>query len=105
MFIVRVELKDVPESKAREVYEKFHNAMANAGYSKKIKGGDGKWYKLPDATYISSSSEEIAAIRTAVKAIADKTGYNSGVIVFDGTGTAAWTGLDLVPTSSLFANA
>jgi hypothetical protein len=105
MFVVRVELKDVPESKANEVYEKLHDAMAAAGYSKRIKGGNQKWYKLPDATYVTYKQDEIANIREEVKAITETTKHRAGIIVFDSKENAHWSGLEEIRMPSLFANA
>lgn len=104
MFVVRVELKDVPESKSREVYEKFHTAMEKAGYSKKIKGGNGKTYRLPDATYTTSSTSERGVVLDQVAKLAAATGYKSAQIVFDWDGDAMWSGLEEISTTNLWAN-
>ncbi len=106
MFVVRVELRDVSESKSREVYEKFHASMEKAGFTKKIKGGSGKWYRLPDSTYTISTSKERSSVLETVKTLAAATGYKSGQIVFDwADGQATWSGLEEIPTASNWANA
>lgn len=100
MFVVRVELKNVPEYKAREVYESFHVAMEKAGFRKKVQASDQKWYRLPDATYCTSAGADAASVRTAASTVADATGYKSALIVFGWTGVWASMGLEEVPTSS-----
>jgi hypothetical protein len=105
MFVVRVELKDVPSHSAREVYDTFHKSMEKAAFARKIKGGNNKWYKLPDATYVSSSIDDKAKILVQVQTLATAAGYKSGVIVFKYDGESTWNGLEEILIPPLFANA
>ncbi len=50
-FIVRIELHDADP----DDYVLLHAEMMKQGFSRRIKGSDGVFYKLPDAEYIMSA--------------------------------------------------
>jgi hypothetical protein len=94
MFVLRIELKDVPESKSREVYEKLHLQLQKSGFIKRIQADTGTWYKLPDATYIYARASDTESVRNLAATCAGLTGYGSRVIVFEYS-NSAWQGLDV----------
>lgn len=99
MFVVRVELHDVPERKAREVYDNFHTSMEKAGFKKQVLASNKKWYRLPDATYVAHGDFEVATVRAIAAEVANGTSYRSSLIVFRCDGTWASIGLEEVDTS------
>jgi hypothetical protein len=90
-FIARVEL----HSAAYVDYESLHLYMQQRGYSRVIKGDDGKTYQLPTGTYTSvgSFASTSSALQSAVAA-ANATGKASSVIVADRI-SASWQGLPI----------
>jgi hypothetical protein len=92
-YIARAEL----HSASYADYENLHAYMQQQGYSRHIKGDDGKTYQLPTGTYVSvgrHASGDVA-LQSAVAA-ANATGRSSSVIVADWV-SARWQGL---PTAS-----
>lgn len=77
-------------------YENLHGYMQQGGYSRVIKGDDGKTYQLPTGTYsgVGSFATTSAALQSAVAA-ANATGKTSSVIVADWNSTT-WQGLPIV---------
>lgn len=91
-YIARVEL----HSASYADYENLHSQMQHRGYTRTIKGDDGKTYQLPTGTYVNSSSLPSAsdALQAAVAA-ANATGRASAVIIADWN-SATWQGLTVV---------
>ena len=91
-FIVRIVLHGVKED--ADVYEDLHAKMEKQKYFRWIKGSNGKFYKLPPATYQAKGSEWTAEmIREEVKKIANDTGYKNSVLVTESV-RSVWIDLD-----------
>lgn len=91
-FIARVEL----HSASYADYENLHLFMQQRGYTRTLKGSEGKTYQLPTGTYISAGSMASAnAALLAAVAAANATGRASSVIVAEWT-SATWQGLPVV---------
>jgi hypothetical protein len=86
-YLIRVELHGANA----DDYGKLHNAMAQRGFSRTIRGDDGVVYDLPTAEYAISAYEG-NEVRTQASAAADTTGRANGVLVAQYT-QACWKGL------------
>lgn len=88
-YIARVEL----HSANWDDYEVLHASMQRRGYSRTIRGNDGKRYHLPTGTYVveGSTSTLQNALNLATEA-ARETGRKSWVLVSDWI-NATWLGL------------
>jgi len=88
-YLVRVELHGANYSH----YELLHKAMAAKGFSRSIRGNDGKNYALPTAEHVISSTGDGAAVRAAADSAAAATGLAHGVLVVNYS-EAWWQGLN-----------
>lgn len=94
-YLVRIELHDAQWSH----YETLHQQMARAGFSRAIRGDDGKLYQLPDATYtVQNSPASLQTVQNAAEAAARATGRKYGLISSNFK-SASWNGLSVVTTS------
>jgi hypothetical protein len=89
IYIARVEL----HAASYDDYEELHDKMRQQGFSRQIRGGDGKDYHLPTGTYVVrntnlSTSDALNRAGTA----AEQTGKKSSIIVADWD-SASWRGL------------
>lgn len=87
-YTVRVELHDA----TWDDYETLHTAMGQIGFSRTIKGDDGKLYQLPTAEYDASGNCDATQVRTLASGAAAKTGKKFAVLVTT-AGVRAWVGL------------
>ena len=88
-YIARVEL----HAATYDDYEELHGNMGQQGFSRVIRGSDGKDYHLPTGTYVmrnTSVSRSDALDRSGNAA--QQTGKNSSIIVADWE-NATWRGL------------
>jgi hypothetical protein len=90
-FTVRVELHEA----TWEDYEMLHAAMAARGFSRQIKGDNGKTYQLPLAEYTGSGNLDSERVREIAREAANTTGKNNAVLVSEST-SRAWIGLQPV---------
>ncbi len=88
-FLVRVELYGSP-SEAH--YQRLHSLMSKLGFSRTIRGDDGRVYDLPSATYYLESSYDATQVRTSVRLPVASVWRNSAVLV-SRTTTNCWSGL------------
>jgi hypothetical protein len=95
--MVRVELHGGTAAE----YEELHNYMRSSGFSRTIKGSNGKIYKLPPAEYYYSGSSTGEQVRSLAQAAAKKTGRANAVLVTIATGEILWSGLDQVEPRTL----
>lgn len=86
IFTVRVELRGANW----ETYEKLHNQMRLAGFSKEVTGYDGVSYQLPDAEYVAEKNFTIERVRDEVINIARSLNHDPGVLVSE---TTQWSWL------------
>jgi hypothetical protein len=87
-YIVRVELHNA----GWDDYQALHAAMEAVGFSRTIRGDDGKLYRLPTAEYTGTSNANAEAVRSIASTAAAKTGKTSAVLVTT-AGVRAWIGL------------
>ena len=93
-FVTRVVLQDAD----REEYEKLHEYMAAAGFSKNIVGRESVW-ELPDATYRYRTDDKAVGTKEVnAKAVeaATKTRKRHSVITFE---TVNWSSHNLTRAS------
>lgn len=88
-YIARVEL----HSASYDDYEELHDKMGQQGFSRQIRGSDGKEYHLPTGTYIMRNANVPGsdALNRAGNA-AEQTGKKSSIIVAEWD-SATWRGL------------
>jgi len=88
-YIARVELHRATQ----DDYEELHNSMRQRGFSRMIRGSDGKDYHLPTGTYVArnTNASQADALNQAGNA-ALETGKQSSIIVADWD-SASWRGL------------
>jgi hypothetical protein len=89
MFMTRVELHNA----TWQDYENLHQKMEASGFSRKIQGSDGTWYKLPTAEYDITTSSTLEQIRSLAKACADATGKGNSILTCE-YARAGWNNLD-----------
>jgi hypothetical protein len=87
-YLVRVELHGASYAH----YEQLHKAMAAHGFSRQIRGGDGKNYALPTAEYVISTAQDGASVRAAADGAAASTGLKHAVLAAVYS-QAWWSGL------------
>jgi hypothetical protein len=87
-YLVRVELHGANYAH----YEQLHKAMAVKGFSRSIRGGDGKAYALPTAEYVISTTSDGPTVRSEADAAAASTGLSRAVLVAV-FAQAWWSGL------------
>lgn len=87
-FTVRVELH---EGKWDD-YEKLHAEMEGKGFSRLIKGDDGKTYHLPWAEYNGAGSLTNSQVRDIARTAASSTGKQNAILVTESNGRS-WVGL------------
>jgi hypothetical protein len=88
-YIVRVELHQATSAD----YETLHTKMDQAGFSRKIKAGDGQVYMLPTAEYsYTNTTIDREEVRTKVNSIASSVKINPAVLVTASNGSC-WIGL------------
>ena len=88
VFTTRVELNGSP---SWQEYERLHEAMKWAGFTRLIRGSDGKQYHLPTAEYNSQADLTAAQVRDAARTAA--LSVWSDVQVLSTEGSRAWVGL------------
>jgi hypothetical protein len=86
----RIELHDAKW----EDYETLHAAMGRAGFSRLIRGSDGKTYHLPWAEYVMTGDYTAASVRDAAVRAAATTGKSAEVLT-SASNDLAWQGLKL----------
>lgn len=91
-FTVRVELHGTTD------YEPLHDAMASRGFTRTIKGKDGREFQLPPGEYNEISSRSGPEIRADVWNTIKAIGQKGAVLVTPSTGRW-WIGLDEVEDS------
>jgi hypothetical protein len=89
-YITRIELHDAKW----EHYETLHTAMERAGFSRLIRGSDGKTYHLPWAEYAIVGNYTAASVRDAAVKAAATTGKSAEVLT-SASNDLAWQGLKL----------
>lgn len=87
-FTTRVEL----HNGTGEDYNRLHEAMESAGFSRLIFGSDGVWYHMPWAEYNMDAPVSIETVRSKASEAAAPTGCKAEVLVTEGTRT--WIGLE-----------
>jgi hypothetical protein len=87
-FIVRIELHGA----SRTDYESLHGFMAQEGFARSIRGGNGIVYKLPPAEYHIAKDATIDQIRESACRAANKTKFANEVLAVE-YNYAAWSGL------------
>jgi hypothetical protein len=90
-FTVRVELHDAqwPD------YQQLHAAMEQKGFSRLIKGDNGKTYHLPWAEYDGTANIPSMDVLAIARAAADSTGKKNAVLVTEAN-NRAWAGLQTI---------
>jgi hypothetical protein len=88
-FTVRVELHE-----ARwEDYESLHAEMEGKGFSRLIKGDNGKTYHLPWAEYDGGGNLTNSEVRDIARTAANSTGKRNAILVTESNGRS-WVGLE-----------
>ena len=93
-YIVRVEL----HSGTPEDYQTLTELMEASGFSGGIRGESGAASRLPTGQYVGTGEVTAAQASQIAQSAALKTKRGYAVFVSDFT-TAAWFGLDLLPTA------
>lgn len=91
-FTTRVELHGA----SSEDYDNLHAAMAQEGFSRFIRSGEGHWYQLPTAEYDRVAEMTAGQVSESAKRAANSTGKKSSVLVSQSS-IRAWE--DLAPAS------
>ena len=87
-FTVGVELHDAEP----EDYERLHELMENAGFSRTIRASNGTLYQLPTAEYNVEGNYDIDGVLRSAVSAANLTGRNHGILVTESAGRK-WQGL------------
>ncbi|HEV2622918.1 MAG TPA: hypothetical protein VGU65_12610 [Frateuria sp.] len=87
--MTRIELHN---SASWQDYDNLHRQMEAVGFSRKILGNDGVWYKLPSAEYNLSTTLTYEQVRDLAKGCADMIAKPNSVLVCEYT-NAAWSNL------------
>ncbi len=87
-FTVRVELHDAQWTD----YNTLHAAMERQGFSRLIKGDDGRIYQLPWAEYDREANLTSMQVLAFAQSAANATGKRNSVFVTEAR-TRAWSGL------------
>lgn len=90
-YMTRVELRGSPTAKD---YEDLHAKMQANGFTRTIKGGDGKTYQLPHAEYYAESTLTTAQVLDKADAAA-KAVWTRYAVVTSEAPISTWKGLDL----------
>lgn len=76
-------------------YNKLHETMERSGFSRRIKGSDGKVYRLPTGQYrVESTRIDRAAVLRKAKLLAALTLKKASITVTEGR--TSWSGLEEV---------
>jgi hypothetical protein len=67
-------------------YEKLHDLMGKAGFSRTLTGSDGVIYRLPDAEYVATTSMSASQVHDVALAAGKQTGRTTYVLVTASTG-------------------
>jgi len=89
-FTVRVELHDAQWTD----YDTLHAAMERQGFSRLIRGDDGRTYQLPWAEYDREANLTRMQILANAQSAANATGKKNSVLVTEAV-NRAWSGLSL----------
>lgn len=89
-FTVRVELQDAQWTD----YDTLHAAMERQGFSRQIKGDDGRTYQLPWAEYDGAVNLSSMQVLTLAQSAANTTGKKNSVLVTEAR-NRAWSGLSV----------
>jgi hypothetical protein len=90
-YLVRVELHNANY----DDYESLHAAMERAGFSRTIRGDDGKSYQLPTAEYHTAGNYSATGVRDAAAKAAASVGKRYAVVAAEAS-SIAWVGLSEV---------
>jgi hypothetical protein len=87
-FTIRVELHDGQWSD----YETLHAAMNRQGFSRLIRGNDGRSYQLPWAEYDGTAALTSMQVLAIAQSAANTTGKRNSILVTEAR-NRAWSGL------------
>lgn len=87
-FTVRVELHDAQWTD----YDTLHAAMERKGFSRQIRGDDGRSYQLPWAEYDSAANLSSMQVLAIAQSAANTTGKKNSILVTEAR-NRAWSGL------------
>ncbi|KGC09393.1 hypothetical protein DM48_6813 [Burkholderia gladioli] len=73
-------------------YDKLHDAMERAGFSRLIQGENNVWYHLPPAEYRIRANMTASEVANVAQAVANSVDVWNGVFVTEGS-SCAWNGL------------
>jgi hypothetical protein len=89
-FTVRIELHD-----ARwDDYTALHSAMEQIGFTRHIRGDNGRTYRLPWAEYNGFGNLSCVQVRNIAQEVANQTGKKNSVLVTEAV-SRAWSGLQV----------
>jgi len=88
-FTVRVELHEAKW----EDYERLHAEMEGKGFSRLIKGDNGKTYHLPWAEYDGTGNLTNSQVRDIARTAANSTGKRNAILVTEAN-SCSWIGLE-----------
>ncbi len=89
-YTVRIELHDA----GWDDYTKLHSAMEQKGFSRLIRGDNGRTYRLPWAEYNGTGQLTCSQIRDIAQLVANETGKKNSVFVTEAV-CRAWSGLQV----------
>jgi len=89
-FTVRVELHDAQWND----YDTLHAAMERKGFSRQMRGDDGRAYQLPWAEYDTAANLSSMQVLGIAQTAANTTGKKSSILVTDAN-HRAWSGLSV----------
>ncbi|MCO5410431.1 hypothetical protein [Ralstonia mojiangensis] len=95
-FVVRVTIHDGRE----QDYQRLHEALEAIGCLRRVMSGDGRWYQLPDATYVykPSTPANAESVRDRVAPIVKLTVPRTTApeVFVAEYSSSAWSGLTVV---------
>ena len=95
-FVVRVTIHDGRE----QDYQRLHEALEAIGCLRRIMSSDGRWYQLPDGTYVygPSTPTNVGSVRDRVAPVVKRTVPRTTApeVFVAEYSSSAWSGLTLV---------
>src|SRR5438132_12349149 len=91
-FLACIELRDATGAD----YEQINARLDSLGFSRTVRGDDGRVHALPTGKYIGNGEGDTRQVKDLVTQVAAETGKAFGIFVVECQGLASWIGLPVV---------